>query len=142
MGHRAASGLGEWGGSHFCCFWYSVQGLLVSVTHPDPSLPSGGSSLLVYVAILTESLLFFGAGISNLGLLSRAEKAWKFKYSLIWTTSEHTVAQRQSFNQRNYPTQKAGLLSLMHHCNLRLYTGERPDLGPSSGSIQAFSSEG
>lgn len=81
VGHRAASGLGEWGGSHFCCFWCSVQWLLVSATHPDPSLPSGGSSPLVYIAILTESLLLFGAGICDLGLLSRAEKAWQFKYT-------------------------------------------------------------
>lgn len=48
--------------------------------HPDPNLPSGGSSPQAYITILTKSLLFFGAGISDLGLMSRAERAWEFEY--------------------------------------------------------------
>lgn len=43
--------------------------------------------------ILIKSLLFCWAGVSDLGLLSRAEKAWEFKSTLLRPPLERMLKQ-------------------------------------------------
>lgn len=55
------------------------------------------------MTILVKSLLFCWAGISDLGLLSRAEKAWEFKSTLSAQASTRTHAEtmRQSWDHKD-----------------------------------------
>lgn len=55
------------------------------------------------MTILVKSLLFRWAGISDLGLLSRAEKAWEFKSTLSAQASTRTHAEtmRQSWDHKD-----------------------------------------
>lgn len=78
------------------------------------------SSPQARMTILGKSLLFCWAGISDRGLLSRAEKAWEFKYTVSDQAyiRMHAVAQRQSWDHRGYQTQRAWLLSLTYHYSL------------------------
>lgn len=60
--------------------------------------------------ILVKSLLFCWAGVSDLGLLSRAEKAWEFKSTLSAQASIRTHAEtmRQTWDHRTSRHRRCG----------------------------------